>query len=105
MPPTRTTPTSCPDCQVSTIYHNVTNCQDGKKGQDSSEYLARLYLLYTSDPTDDRRDELLIACLARLKKTVRYHVYRPGICPYFMARVAFAYCSWSLAIERLWRGL
>src|SRR5258708_6776558 len=98
MPPTRTARTSCPDSEVGTVYHTVTTCQ-------ATEYLARLYVLYTSDPTDvDRRDELLKACLARLKKTVRYHVHRRGICPSFMAREAFADDSWSLAIEKLWRG-
>ncbi len=98
MPPTRTARTYCPDFEVDTVYHNINTCQSG-------EHLARLYLLYTSDPTDDRRDELLIACLARLKKTVRYHVHRRGICPSFMARGAFADDSWSLAIEKFWRGM
>jgi len=98
MPRARTTRTPCPNSEVDTVYHTINTCQ-------ASEYLARLHLLYTSDPTDDTRDELLKACLARLKKTVRYHVHCRGICPSFMEPEAFADDSWSLSIEKFWRGM
>ncbi len=105
MPTTDATPTSCPKSEVSTVYHNINTCQGGVEGRHSSKHLTHLYLLYLTDPTDERRDELFKASMARLKKTVRYHVHCRGICPSFMAPDIFADDSWSLAIEKFWRGM
>lgn len=102
MPPSDKTRTPLIHSRV--LYHTINSCQGRSGGRNSSE-LTHLYLLFISDPTDERRDELLKASMAALRRIVRHYVCRCGIRPSFIAAEVFTEDAWSLAIEKLWRGM
>jgi hypothetical protein len=74
--------------------------------RNAREKLAQLYLLWVSNPSDQRLQEKFALCCMRVLKTgVAHNVYRKGLYPSFLAPATFIEDAISLALEKFWKGL
>lgn len=123
MLPTDETPESGPCPGAHTFNHNHGKAQeappgapappppkgpvhlpDGEEPRNTPE-LVRLYCRYLSQPTEDRRDELLKECLKFLKNRISYWVYVRGFCPPWSHPDVFSEDVFDRASSKFWSRL
>src|SRR5882724_9842026 len=120
MRPADETPELAPGQRARDLYHihrNAQVCPPGapegppekrKARGNIGADLSRLYLLYLSNPTQARLDELMTNCMKFLERRVAYYVRRKGYCPDSLAANTFiddalsrAHYKFSKAIHAL----
>jgi hypothetical protein len=117
MYPSDTTPTSGLNHQADKAYNTDGSCQGSPPGapeslpdkrkvrRNTGADLTRLYVLYLSNPTQARLDELMTNCMKLLERRVAYYVLREKYCPDSVAAETFIDDALSRAHYKFSKGI